>query len=365
MKNFIKGRDNLACTIFIPVKCGNNCPFCTSKQMYDDFVYDPVYLFNIKSWIRLINQNDFVSEFVITGGEPLFNIDILSEIVYTCKKPVFINTSLPKVKDIDRVIRFINNTPIIKGINISRHINYRHDVPTYGLDIMKRITKPIRINTIVNPETFSINTVEALLNTYNSNNMMINLRADYRTITDENLKTRDSIFTELLDNYSYQGSSSCLVCNSSFFKTDYNLVICYHRGIEISSVKTKRGTIVNDIIIDMLGTIYKDWDMNFDIDFADFISLYSNYLDYNDVQIVKAKEEASKKIDTKIIKSVTTGCGMVFGGGGCGVTPNKRKKKTTSCGAVINQGCGNIGCGSPGPIIYQGCFTRSCGGSGC
>lgn len=365
MNNFIKGRDNLACTIFIPVKCGNNCPFCTSKQMYDDFVYDPVYLFNIKSWIRLINQNDFVSEFVITGGEPLFNIDILSEIVYTCKKPVFINTSLPKVKDIDRVIRFINNTPIIKGINISRHINYRHDVPTYGLDIMKRITKPIRINTIVNPETFSINTVKALLNTYNSNNMMINLRADYRTITDENLKTRDSIFTELLDNYSYQGSSSCLVCNSSFFKTDNNQIICYHRGIENSSVETKRGTIVNDIIIDMRGTIYKDWDMNFDIDFADFISLYSNYLDQNDVQIVKAKEEASKKIDTKIIKSVTTGCGMVFGGGGCGVTPKKRKKKTTSCGAVINHGCGSIGCGSPGPIIYQGCFVRSCGGSGC
>lgn len=365
MNNFIKGRDNLACTIFIPVKCGNNCPFCTSKQMYDDFVYDPVYLFNIKSWIRLINQNDFVSEFVITGGEPLFNIDILSEIVYTCKKPVFINTSLPKVKDIDRVIRFINNTPIIKGINISRHINYRHDVPTYGLDIMKRITKPIRINTIVNPETFSINTVKALLNTYNSNNMMINLRADYRTITDENLKTRDSIFTELLDNYSYQGSSSCLVCNSSFFKTDNNQVICYHRGIENSSVETKRGTIVNDIIIDMRGTIYKDWDMNFDIDFADFISLYSNYLDQNDVQIVKATEEANKKIDTKIIKTVTTGCGVVFGGGGCGVTPKKRKKKTTSCGAVINHGCGSMGCGSPGPIIYQGCFVRSCGGSGC
>lgn len=365
MRNFIKGRDNLACTIFIPVKCGNNCPFCTSKQMYDDFVYDPVYLFNIKSWIRLINQNDFVSEFVITGGEPLFNIDILSEIVYTCKKPVFINTSLPKVKDIDRVIRLINNTPIIKGINISRHINYRHDVPTYGLDIMKRITKPIRINTIVNPEIFSINTVEALLNTYNSNNMMINLRADYRTITDENLKTRDSIFTELLDNYSYQGSSSCLVCNSSFFKTDNNQVICYHRGIENSSVETKRGTIVNDIIIDMRGTIYNDWNMNFDIDFADFISLYSNYLDPVDVQLAKAEEEAKKKIDTKIIKSVTTGCGAVFGGGGCGVTPKKRKKKTTSCGAVINHSCGSMGCGSPGPIIYQGCFARSCGGSGC
>ena len=365
MEKYIKGRDNLACTIFIPVKCGNNCPFCTSKQMYEDFVYDPVYLFNIKSWIRLINQNDFVSEFVITGGEPLFNIDILSEIVNTCKKPVFINTSLPKVKDIDKVISLINNTPIIKGVNISRHINYRHDVPTYGLDIMKRITKPIRINTIVNPETFSVNVVEALLNTYNSNNMMINLRADYRTITDENLKTRDSIFTELLDNYSYQGSSSCLVCNSSFFKTDNNQVICYHRGIENSSVETKRGTIVNDIIIDMKGTIYKDWDMNFDIDFADFISLYSNYLDPIDVQLAKAEEEASKKIDVKIIKSVTNGCGS-FGGGCCGgKTPKKRKKKVNVCNSSIYQGCGSIGCGSPGPITYQGCFVRSCGGRGC
>ena len=39
-----------------------------AKKMYEYFVYDSVYLFNIKLWIRLINQNDFVSEFVITGG---------------------------------------------------------------------------------------------------------------------------------------------------------------------------------------------------------------------------------------------------------------------------------------------------------
>ena len=42
--NFIKGRDNLACTIFVPVICGNNCSFCNTKKDYDGFVYDKKYL---------------------------------------------------------------------------------------------------------------------------------------------------------------------------------------------------------------------------------------------------------------------------------------------------------------------------------
>mgnify|MGYP002511626335 CR=1 FL=1 len=76
MVNFIKGRDNLSCTIFVPVVCGNNCSFCTSKKDYEGFVYSPEYLNKILSWIYLINTNDLVSEFVISGGEPLMRKDL-------------------------------------------------------------------------------------------------------------------------------------------------------------------------------------------------------------------------------------------------------------------------------------------------
>ena len=31
---YVAGRNNLACTIFVPYDCDNNCPFCTSKWMY-------------------------------------------------------------------------------------------------------------------------------------------------------------------------------------------------------------------------------------------------------------------------------------------------------------------------------------------
>ena len=30
---YVAGRNNLACTIFVPFDCDNNCPFCTSKWM--------------------------------------------------------------------------------------------------------------------------------------------------------------------------------------------------------------------------------------------------------------------------------------------------------------------------------------------
>ena len=48
-----------------------------------------------------------VSEFVISGGEPIMDLDILKTIVNACQKPVYINTSLPRVKNIYDVIKFI------------------------------------------------------------------------------------------------------------------------------------------------------------------------------------------------------------------------------------------------------------------
>ena len=40
---YYSGRTNLAATIFVPVKCGNNCKFCNTNILYKDFE-DNVYI---------------------------------------------------------------------------------------------------------------------------------------------------------------------------------------------------------------------------------------------------------------------------------------------------------------------------------
>lgn len=269
---YIKGRTNLACTIFIPVKCGNNCPFCNTRQMYDNYVYSNEAMERIKSWIRVMNMNEFISEFVITGGEPLIDLNVLKSIVNACWKPVYINTSLPNIPHIDEAIEYINMEKRIKGINISRHISHNHEVQVCGVEMIERIKKPVRINCLVTEENFSIEAVERLVEVYASEYRMINLRADYRTITDSNLKTCDVIFKQLLEHYPFEGANACLVCNSQFFSKDNRYVICYHRGVENSAVRTQARTYVNDIIIDIHGNIFCDWDMVDEPEFREFIN---------------------------------------------------------------------------------------------
>ena len=259
--NFIKGRDNLACTIFVPVICGNNCSFCNTKKDYDGFVYDKKYLAKIINHINNINKSYFVSEFVITGGEPFADLTILEEIVNACEKPVFINTSLPKTQKAYNIVKFINENKKVRGVNISRHIGLTHSVPVYGTEIIDMIEKPVRINCLVPEKNFQMNKINELLDNYiNKNvNRLLNLRADYRTINDSNLKSRDYIFNQLIDEYEYMGSTGCLACYTSYFNTPNGDQICYHRGIENSAVVTKDKIYVNDVIIDMYGNLFYDW----------------------------------------------------------------------------------------------------------
>ena len=250
--NFIKGRDNLACTIFVPVICGNNCSFCNTKKDYDGFIYDDKYLTKILNHINNLNKTQFVSEFVITGGEPFADLDILEKIVNACEKPVFINTSLPKTQKAYNIIKFINENKKVRGVNISRHIGLTHSVPVYGTEIIDMIEKPVRINCLVTEKNFQMHKINELLENYidNNPNRLLNLRADYRTINDSNLKSRDYIFNQLLDEYEYVGSNGCLACYTSYFNTPNGDQICYHRGIENSAVVTKDKIYVNAIIND-------------------------------------------------------------------------------------------------------------------
>ena len=77
---YLVGRSNLSCTIFVPWDCNNNCPFCTSKHMYSE-LKDKFNLDEIIRKIKLINNNSNIREYVLTGGEPLSNLENLKKIV--------------------------------------------------------------------------------------------------------------------------------------------------------------------------------------------------------------------------------------------------------------------------------------------
>lgn len=264
MTKYYKGRTNLAATVFVPVVCGNNCPFCNTNILYDGFEFKDEYLDNILKAIEICNRNDAVMEFVITGGEPLFDISILKTIVDKMEKPVFINTSLPLTPNIDKCIEYINSEPKIQGVNISRHISTTHNVKTAGMEYIDKIGTYVRINCIVTPDMLGDKLLE-YIDYYTTPYRMVNLRADYRNINTDTLKNRDVVSEWLLNHFKYEQSNNCLVCNSEFYSDDDYKVICYHRGLESSCVTTSDRIYVNDIIIDMYGKTYKDWDMKEDV----------------------------------------------------------------------------------------------------
>ena len=256
---YLSGRGNLACTIFVPWDCNNNCPFCTSKQMYSE-MKDNFNLDEIIRKIYILNNNHIIREYVLTGGEPLSNLDNLKRIIDATKKVVYINTTLPKMDNIDEVIEYINNEPKIGGINISRHLNYQFDSPISTDDKLKSIKKPIRINTVL-PKTLDLVKLFKFINRYGSDERLINLREDYRYITTTTLKDRNETDDVLANYFDYIGTHTCMVCNSEFFQAP-NCVVCYHRGLQFSSYQLKDKCYINDVLITPDGKIYQDWDFS-------------------------------------------------------------------------------------------------------
>lgn len=261
---YIQGRQNLACTIFFPVRCSNNCTFCNTKHLYNNFKLEPYHLYKMYESIEIANNSWIINEFVITGGEPLASLDILKEIISRVKdKPVYINTSLPNVSNIDECIEYINNEPKIQGVNISRHIGINYDASVCGLGKILAIDKYKRINCLIKPEyTFNDEELFDFINYYSDPYTLINFRADYRLITPDTLKNRDLVHEWMMKNFRFEYSNNCLVCNSEFFSDpEKEQVICYHRGLEKSRVDAGKFSYINDVLIGITGDMYSDWEM--------------------------------------------------------------------------------------------------------
>lgn len=215
--------------------------------------------------IEQINNCYAVTEFVITGGEPFADLETLKKIVNVCDKTVFINTTLPLQDNLNEIIEYINTEDKIKGISISRHMNYK--LPSIASkEQISQITKPIRINSVVANNELIIPFIDEWKDVG-----LVNLRADYRKITFESLKIKDSVDDLLLSQYYYKGTNCCMVCNSEFFGLD-DFTVCYHRGLELSSLQYGNKIYVNDVLIYPNGNIAYDWDKRTSDDFINALT---------------------------------------------------------------------------------------------
>lgn len=254
------------CTVFVPSDCQCDCPFCNTKKLYADFKPDPKYIYDQCKTILALNHQRAIKEYVVTGGEPAIDIDALKMLVGVMERRVFINTNFFD-SNREEFTEFINRNDKIRGVNISRHLEM---LATYDLtndvEVLDTIDKPVRINTIIRPDKLDdreyTERIQELIKMYSSDYRMINFRADYTTVTEDNLKTEDPVCRGMRMSYRWLGSNQCLVCNSEFYRDDRTgHAFCYHRGLEHSSVVYGDRCYVNDVILDMCGYIYRDWDM--------------------------------------------------------------------------------------------------------
>ena len=246
------GRSNLALTVFVPYNCKNNCPFCTSKQMYNgELASMDFFVENIKK----LGNLSLIRDIVFTGGEPFADLDklqILIDVAHSTGKNIFINTTMPDVDFINR------NKHKINGISVSRHIKVKtqEDLDT----CLNKIKIPVRINSVLfNVTKDDASEVAKFILHYRK--FPINFREDYRNVTIATLKNVvDNEFINLLANdlgLTYYYGGGCQVCNDDVFEGN----IHYHRGLEYNSFVIGQTTVVNDVIIYPTGEICYDWDL--------------------------------------------------------------------------------------------------------
>lgn len=266
IKNIHLGRSNLSATIFVPSDCTNNCKFCTSKESYKR--RQPNLKKVLKS-IRKLNKVDWVDSFVLTGGEPFADLDVLNTILNETSpsKKVYVNTTLPTSKHSeDELANFINNSRI-DGVNISRHAtSYEKDQEFFSKsiasdNIVEKIERPIKINHLA---TNGENAKKVVDRWCKYRNVIVSIRADYRKVTRASLKDlTDDLTTEVLriPGVTYVSHGGCDVCFDIVFCYNSDFYFSIHRGMERSSIQFGNELIVNDIIVSQDGHIYYDWDM--------------------------------------------------------------------------------------------------------
>ena len=331
---FLKGRSNLAVTVFVPYDCTNNCKFCTSKAMYHSCKINKDATLSILKFMNLLD----IPEVVLTGGEPFADLEYLQTLIDVVEdKDIYINTTLPTSNTVSekQILEFISkNKSKISGINISRHCStFAEDCSIFNKNILSdesiaKIPVKVKINCVINDKL----DFPTLFDRWNKlGNIILSLRGDYRNITLANLKTLNDDVIENISHYAnYVSHGGCDVCFDVSFKYAFGpLMISYHRGLEHSSIKMGKDIIfVNDIIIKPDGNIYYDWDDKNE----DIAMLFKDF----------AKISKKQTIQKPINKTTPTPSVSSNGGGYNSSVSNQSKPTVTvsSCGGHSN--CGVI-----------------------
>lgn len=314
------GRNNLAVTLFVPWDCGNNCPFCTTKQEYKDNAN-----FSLSKQINTLYQIwgvDDVKDIVITGGEPLADFYGLTNLLTAITsmsmlkpKNVYINTSMYDFFSIEKINSclefFTQFKDVIKGVNVSEHISLNLAKGTgWVLDVLHQCNIPVKLNCVLTGDEKYSDLFEFVYKWQKQVNT-ISFRRDYRTVkTEDDLRGEDSTLLTLKDIFGDYTSGGCEVCNDDVFK---NGKVHYHRGKESTLIEKKNSLIVNDIIIKQDGSLYLDWDKQHPVTPVDLLTQWEKSKS-------KSWERLSTTLDEMIFRGTYDSCGGTCGsrGGTCG-----------------------------------------------
>lgn len=256
------------CTVYFPADCKNNCKFCTSKVFYEENVPNRKKVFY---WLAALSLSD-VSEIVITGGEPMSDLDLLKKMLILCKnKTVYINTTFLE-NGKEEFINIVNSSPNIKGINISRHTtSYEEDSKILnGIakdeDIL-RLNTNVRINCFVG-DGISKDKMQEILDRWEpiweekeGHKLDVSFRHDYNKIVPENLHllNTESIMaaTEVGE---YYGRVYCHACDKVLFKSPKGMDFRIHRGLPNTRVKIGNIVEMQELVLFPDGILCTDWD---------------------------------------------------------------------------------------------------------
>ena len=253
-------------TIFAPYDCGNNCPFCVNKKEYKE---NPN--FNLAEVINSIVRMDWITpncDYVITGGEPLADLDKFELLVLKIKElnlkgsnhKLFINTTLPiKKEDIDRINKFKDT---ITCINISRHINKY--VKECDDEFIRLLEVPVRINCVLYTEKEALYANKLIDRFKDFENVTgIQFRDNYIGVGTNNLYNfyDNERLNNLLKVLGVKFDNTKIHFNS--FRWDYKVLetplVKFHRTMCYSKVRHSDSVEINDVIINPRGDILDDW----------------------------------------------------------------------------------------------------------
>ena len=261
---YVKGRGNLAVTVFVPWDCKNDCAFGMTKQLYKKVKPNLPRLLGAIYDIRRSapHQQGAISDFVLTGGEPFAKLDGLAAIIDNAPERlrVYINTAMPD--------SMFDNTPQlgsimdrVDGISVSIRMSDNFKAKAEKLKMLDRWRDKVRVNCVVEalpvPDELFKAYTEAMLFKCS----YVSFRADNRAIaTLTELKSMDDLFFRFLAGKGvYKGSSGCQVCNDDRFTLDNQLNVSYHRGMKYTSIRLPRALVVNDIVVFPDAYVSLDW----------------------------------------------------------------------------------------------------------